>query len=74
MRTRKLELLRPDEILNEMRRCPVVYLPLGPLEWHGPQSPMANAGGGPSRNPVTMRRVRVPPLVIGNWPLTMRSG
>jgi len=39
MRTRKLELLRPDEILNEMRRCPVVYLPIGPLEWHGPHLP-----------------------------------
>ncbi|HYL79514.1 MAG TPA: creatininase family protein [Candidatus Acidoferrum sp.] len=39
MRTRQLELLRPDEILDEMRRCPVVYLPLGPLEWHGPHLP-----------------------------------
>ena len=39
MRTRKLELLRPDEILEEMRRCSVVYLPLGPLEWHGPHLP-----------------------------------
>lgn len=39
MRTRHLELLRPDEILGEMRRCPVVYLPLGPLEWHGPHLP-----------------------------------
>jgi len=39
MRTRRLELLRPDEILEEMRRCPVVYLPLGPLEWHGPHLP-----------------------------------
>ena len=39
MRTRKLELLRPDEILDEMRRCPVVYLPLAPLEWHGPHLP-----------------------------------
>jgi hypothetical protein len=27
MRTRRLELLRPDEILDEMRRIPVVYLP-----------------------------------------------
>ena len=39
MRTRRLELLRPEEILDEMRRCPVVYLPLGPLEWHGPHLP-----------------------------------
>jgi creatinine amidohydrolase len=34
-----LELLRPDEILSEMQRHPVVYLPLGPLEWHGPHLP-----------------------------------
>ena len=39
MRTRKLELLRPDEILEEMWRCPVVYLPLAPLEWQGPHLP-----------------------------------
>jgi len=39
MRTRQLELLRPDEILEEMRRCPVVFLPLAPLEWHGPHLP-----------------------------------
>jgi creatinine amidohydrolase len=39
MRTRRLELLRPDEILNEMRQRSVVYLPLGPLEWHGPHLP-----------------------------------
>ncbi|OGB95400.1 MAG: hypothetical protein A2Z31_03250 [candidate division NC10 bacterium RBG_16_65_8] len=39
MRTRNLELLRPDEILKELRRCPVVFLPLAPLEWHGPHLP-----------------------------------
>ena len=39
MRTRMLELLRPEEILDEMRRCPVVFLPLAPLEWHGPHLP-----------------------------------
>ena len=39
MRTRRLELLRPDEILEERRIRSVVYLPLGPLEWHGPHLP-----------------------------------
>jgi creatinine amidohydrolase len=39
MRTRNLELLRPNEILEELWRCPVVYLPLAPLEWHGPHLP-----------------------------------
>jgi creatinine amidohydrolase len=36
MRTVRFELLRPHEILEEKSRCPVVYLPIGPLEWHGP--------------------------------------
>lgn len=36
MRTVKFELLRPNEIIEEKRRFPVVYLPIGPLEWHGP--------------------------------------
>ena len=39
MRTRRLELLRPGEILAEIGRCAVVYLPLAPLEWHGPHLP-----------------------------------
>ena len=39
MRTRCLELLRPGEILAEIGRCAVVYLPLAPLEWHGPHLP-----------------------------------
>ncbi|MGI6778553.1 MAG: creatininase family protein [Acetivibrionales bacterium] len=36
MRKVRLELLRPDEIIREKSRFPVVYLPIGPLEWHGP--------------------------------------
>ena len=39
MRTVQLERLRPGEILAERTRCPIVYLPLGPLEWHGPAMP-----------------------------------
>ena len=39
MRTRKLEMLRPEEIRDQMQRCPVVFLPLAPLEWHGPHLP-----------------------------------
>jgi creatinine amidohydrolase len=39
MRTRALEFLRPEEILDEMRRCPAVFLPLAPLEWHVPHLP-----------------------------------
>lgn len=39
MRTVRFELLRPTEILAERQRCPVVYQPVGPLEWHGPHMP-----------------------------------
>jgi creatinine amidohydrolase len=39
MRTVRFELLRPDEILAERQRFPVVYQPIGPLEWHGPHMP-----------------------------------
>ncbi len=40
VRTRRLELLRPDEVQAEMARCPLVYWPVGPLEWHGPHLPL----------------------------------
>jgi creatinine amidohydrolase len=40
MQTRQMALLRPEQILDEMRRCPLVYLPVGPLEWHGPHLPL----------------------------------
>ena len=39
MRTVQLEYLRPGEILAEKERFSVVYLPIGPLEWHGPAMP-----------------------------------
>ena len=39
MRTVQLEYLRPDEIVAERERFSVVYLPIGPLEWHGPAMP-----------------------------------
>lgn len=39
MRTVRFELLRPQEILAEKGRNPVVYQPVGPLEWHGPHLP-----------------------------------
>lgn len=34
MRTRRFELLRPDEIVGEKDKVSLVYFPLGPLEWH----------------------------------------
>lgn len=39
IRTVRFEHLRPDEILDEKERRSIVYLPIGPLEWHGPAMP-----------------------------------
>ena len=39
MRTVRFERLRPAEIIAERERFPVVFQPLGPLEWHGPHLP-----------------------------------
>ena len=39
MRTVQLEYLRPGEIQAEKDRCSIVYLPVAPLEWHGPAMP-----------------------------------
>jgi creatinine amidohydrolase len=39
MRTVQFELLRPGEIVAERRRCPAVYVPIGPLEWHSAHLP-----------------------------------
>jgi creatinine amidohydrolase len=40
MREVRLQWLRPDEIVAERERTSIVYLPVGPLEWHGPHLPM----------------------------------
>ncbi|KQY24815.1 hypothetical protein ASD16_04800 [Cellulomonas sp. Root485] len=36
----RYELMRPDEVADARRRTPVAYVPLGPLEWHGPHLPL----------------------------------
>jgi creatinine amidohydrolase len=36
----RFELMRPGEIVEEKERCPLIYLPIGPLEWHGPHMPL----------------------------------
>jgi creatinine amidohydrolase len=40
MRTVQLELLRPGEILEEQKRISLVYVPIGPVEWHSYHMPM----------------------------------
>jgi len=34
------ELMRPQEIVSARDRMPVVYVPIGPMEWHGPHLPL----------------------------------
>jgi creatinine amidohydrolase len=39
MSTVRYEFLRPHEIIEEKERKSIVYLPVAPLEWHGPAMP-----------------------------------
>ncbi len=34
------ERLRPQQIVDRRQACPVAYLPIGTIEWHGPHNPV----------------------------------
>jgi creatinine amidohydrolase len=36
--------LRPEQVRAEIEACPVAYLPLGLIEWHGPHMPLGMDG------------------------------
>ena len=36
----KIEFLRPDELRRRIDACPVAFVPLGTLEWHGHHNPI----------------------------------
>jgi creatinine amidohydrolase len=36
----RFQYLRPSQVVAERARCPLVFLPVGPLEWHGPHLPL----------------------------------
>jgi creatinine amidohydrolase len=36
----RLQWLRPDEVLARQAEKSIVYVPIGPLEWHGPHLPL----------------------------------
>lgn len=40
MREIRFELMRPQQIIEERLRCPLIYVPFGTLEWHGPHLPI----------------------------------
>ena len=40
MKNIQFELMRPGEIIEEKKLLPLAFLPVGPLEWHGPHLPL----------------------------------
>lgn len=38
------ELLRPSEVKSLQTKCPIAYIPVGSLEWHGVQNPLGTDG------------------------------
>ena len=40
MREVRLQWLQPDEVIAERERISIIYLPIGPIEWHGPHLPL----------------------------------
>lgn len=40
MERRFIQFLRPDEIIKHREKNSLIYLPVGPLEWHGPHLPL----------------------------------
>ncbi len=63
------QFLRPDEIIHYREKTSLIYLPLGPLEWHGPHLPL---GVDPLRAEITAMRLAeetdgivLPTLFIG---------
>ena len=44
MRRVEYELMRPGEIVEARTSLPVAFVPVGPLEWHGPHLPLGTDG------------------------------
>ena len=53
----RYERMRPVEIREAREDCPVVYIPLGTLEWHGLHNPV---GHDAERAVAAMREPHVP--------------
>src|SRR5260370_40587568 len=66
MQEQQYELMRPPDIVAGRDRAPICYLPLGPLEWHGPHLPfgvdMLHASTPPHEPAREPGRVVMPPL------------
>jgi hypothetical protein len=38
------ELMTPDEVIAAREKAPVAFVPVGPIEWHGPHLPLGIDG------------------------------
>jgi creatinine amidohydrolase len=36
----RFEWLRPGQLIEERKKCPLIFVPVGPLEYHGPHLPL----------------------------------
>src|SRR5437763_10323112 len=44
MRKVEYELMTPDEVVEARDRVPVAFVPVSPIEWHGPHMPLGTDG------------------------------
>ncbi len=65
----RYELLRPQQIIAAREKLPVAYIPLGPMEWHGPHLPfgvdMLHAYTVALETARSIGGVVLPPLPLG---------
>jgi creatinine amidohydrolase len=65
----EFERMSPEEVVAARKRGEVVFLPVGPLEWHGPHLPLGTDGLAPHHTAVLAARetggVVLPPMFIG---------
>lgn len=65
----RYERLRPSEIVAARDRAPIAYIPLGPMEWHGPHLPygvdMLHAYTVALETAQVLGGVVLPPLPVG---------
>jgi creatinine amidohydrolase len=36
----RYHMLRPGQIVAQRTDCPIAYVPIGTIEWHGPHNPV----------------------------------
>ena len=73
----EFERMSPEEVLAARRRAAVVFLPVGPLEWHGPHLPLGTDGLAAHHVAVLVARqtggVVLPTMFVGTDSLRPRG-